>query len=290
MKMFVQVKNHILAALLITLFSVFALADGIRCGSLPMPSAGTMSWCLTPGSNDRHLIFFHGIMDNEHSWEKMEPQSLVRNIRAFGQTEPTVLTVSMGPIFFLTGRVLENGKTDVQEVSETLLKLLAELKLPNPQTHPGYYDLMGDSMGGHNSLHVFLRNPSFFRRYGLICPANVKVSPFSSFDNWLSNREHESAEWFLSVGLRQMLQFFYRDASVWHEQSPLQYLARHYQPVANPQPIMIARVKNDVFGFYHVQSDLADAFRAKGHPVLVYDSEAWHCYADTAPLARFYTH
>lgn len=259
---------------------------GSRCGKLAMPSLGDMGYCLTPGSKDRTLVFFHGIMNDEAGWAGKAAKRLTKSFKSLRVEPPTVLTVSMGRIFFLSGRRLANGMTDVEEVTITLVKLVKQLGLSSFEG-PSRLDLMGDSMGGNNSLHVYLRNPEFFRRFALICPANTRVSPFAPLETWEKNAKEEGANPLYSFGLRKTLQHFYESHAVWESESPLKYLATSYKPLTRPQPVFIGIVENDPYGFNNVERDLAMLFQRRGHEVVFTRTDDGHCYIDTDPLARF---
>lgn len=260
---------------------------GSTCGKLAMPSLGDMTYCLTPGSKARTLVFFHGIMNNEAGWAGKAARALTKSFRTLRADPPTVLTVSMGRIFFLSGRRLENGMTDVEEVTETLVKLVKRLGLSNFES-PSQLDLMGDSMGGNNSLHVYLRNPELFRKFAMICPANSRVSPFSPLSIWEKNLEDEGANYLYSMALRKTLQHFYLNQAIWESESPLQFVRKSYKPLSKPQPIFIGIVEHDPYGFNKVERDLADLFEKNGHPVTFTRTDAGHCYIDSEPLARFF--
>ncbi|MES2962252.1 MAG: alpha/beta hydrolase [Bdellovibrionota bacterium] len=292
--------SRFLALLFISIFSLSATPAvtgsipplnppaGSTCGKVAMPSLGDMSYCLTPGSKDRTLVFFHGIMNNHAAWNGKAARSLTKSFRELRVEAPTVLTVSMGRVFFLSGRRLANGFTDVEEVTATLVKLVRELGL-SKLDGASKLDLMGDSMGGNNSLHLYLRNPELFRRFAMICPANSRVSPFVSSEEWERNLKDEGANYMYSFALKKTLQHYYESDAVWNAESPLHFIRNgFYKPLVKPEPIFIGIVKHDPYGFNKVERDLADLLEKKGHTVTFTKSDAGHCYIDTEPLARFF--
>lgn len=290
---------QVFVALIISLFSFTAAPavtgsippmrppPGSTCGALPMPSLGDMNYCLTPGSKTRTLVFFHGIMNDRNGWNGKAGRLLTKSFKALKAEPPTVLTVSMGRIFFLSGRRLANGMTDVEEVTQTLVRIVKRLQLSNFEGESSL-DLMGDSMGGNNSLHVFMRNPELFRRFAMICPANSRVSPFAPTVTWERNLRDEGANYVYSMALRKTLQHFYENEATWESESPLKFIQKSYKPMAKPGPIFIGIVEHDPYGFNKVESDLADLLKANGHDVTFTRTDAGHCYIDSEPLAKFF--
>ncbi len=120
------------------------------------------------------LIFFHGAGGSADSW-----QSFGRNIENYwkkeGMAPPLVVSISRGPVWFLTGETSLISQDLINVVrEEILLPLETQYKLPEKRT------LIGLSMGGFNALSFYVSDPDYFNRILLISPALITVSPFSS--------------------------------------------------------------------------------------------------------------
>ena len=268
-----------------SLVSVASLVETPRnneeCGSVQLPSLGNLKYCFSTGSLKHPILYFHGISHTEYAWTNDEAQSLWDSFARIKVAPPAVLTVSMGPVLFLSGHPARSGMTDIEEITLGFMTIAKKLNLTFP------LDLYGESMGGANATQVFTRHPELFRKVVLGCPAMTRVSPFAPFGDWWANRAFEGAQMPLSIGFRQALQFYYGDADTWNSQSPLLYLKNSYQANKFPQPIFIGSVNSDRYGFDKIQSELVSAFQAKGHSVIRTKTEGDHCYIDTLPVANF---
>jgi hypothetical protein len=261
--------------------------DNVFCGHTDMPTTGVLRYCLQPGSRTHVIVSFPGVFNTEYAYLKETPTSLHNSYKSFGEV-PTVFTMTIGRISFLTGATHSNGKTDVQEVLDAVSATLAKHGYPNLYQNPGTVDLLGESMGGHNTIMMYLRAPQLFRKFGLMCPALTTNSPFLGEPAWLAAMDPD-ADWYRSISYKASMVFFFGNEDAWNLASPLKYAAQSYRPLAKPGAIFISSVRTDYFGFNSGGQAFAAVMRAKGHVVQTHQSvNTQHCYIQTDALARFF--
>jgi pimeloyl-ACP methyl ester carboxylesterase len=265
---------------------VTSVSGQVVCGFTDMPTVGSLHYCLQPGSSSKVLLFFPGVWNTEYAYQHPIPQALYANLKTFGPA-PTVFTMTIGRIAFLTGATRSSGKTDVQEVLDAVSQTLEKHGYGSLASRAGTVDLLGESMGGHNSLMMYLRAPNMFRKFGLECPALSRHSPFIPETDWLANMDAD-ADWYRSVGYKASMSFFFGSDQAWQTASPLHFAAATYKPLAKPGPIFVAHVKTDYFGFNSGGREFERLMRSKGHVVETSETtNVNHCEIQTGPLAHF---
>jgi pimeloyl-ACP methyl ester carboxylesterase len=270
-----------------SLAAVAHASTKLNCGVDIEPSGMPLSYCITPGSSSRVIVFFPGVGSFANGWTSQMSQELATAMANQGG-KPTILTMGVGPVQFLSGNVRISGLSDIEEVSRSIVNILKGHGLRNLDTNPGSIELYGESMGGFNSLQVFARHPEYFNRVALICPAGTRVSPFAPLSDWLVNMQEEAASPVLSIAFRETLTAAFGGEDQWEQQSPIMYLATSYRPMAVRQPIYLATVAGDKFGFTLVEDTLTSMLQSEGHQVTRNETfSSAHCFVNPAPLAAF---
>ncbi|MES2857516.1 MAG: alpha/beta hydrolase-fold protein, partial [Bdellovibrionota bacterium] len=239
--------------------------DGAVCGKTATRSMGSMSYCMEPGTSSRVLISFPGVFNNEFAYQRAYPQSLRKAMKAAGQM-PTIFTINLGTVSFLNGHTRKSGRSDVQEVIEALSKTLVKHGFSSLSERPGSVDLLGESMGGHNSIMIYLRAPQLFRNFALMCPALSRISPFINEADWLKSMD-EDGEWYRSLSYKSAMQYFFRSQASWDVSSPLWFGIKSYIPLAQPGAVFVTNVQSDYFGFNSGGREFIKLMKVKGHPV-----------------------
>jgi pimeloyl-ACP methyl ester carboxylesterase len=256
---------------------------GQKCGLVQTQSHSRYSYCFSESDSPATTVFFHGAGENISTASPMVLTDLVANIRHRRLTAPSVLRISFGSLTFLSGfRDFATGRSDIDEAHEAVLKLLVQFHRDLSQV-----DLLGVSMGGHNAMQVFTRYPNSFRKLVLACPASTNTSPFVSFENWRAYSDSEGAELYKSFSYKAWMQATFILPIFWNTLSPLNYLEKTYTSGKVKQPVFIAAVSDDGFGFHNVLDRIATAFSAKGHPVLRSLTVTKHCWIEPGQMADF---
>jgi len=187
------------------------LAEEAVCGATEMESTGTLRYCIQEGDRNHVILMFHGVFNNEDAYQTTIYTNLRKNILKTGK-KPTMITMSIGRVMFLNGLTGLNGKSDVQEVIGAIATTLR--KTGYGELGRANVDLVGESMGGHNSIMMYLRAPNLFKKFALMCPALTTTSPFVPEVQWLK-RMDVSAEWYRSLSFKKAMQFFFGSEQNW---------------------------------------------------------------------------
>lgn len=166
---------YLLLALTLPL-SALASEAGQTCSS---SSAGGYSfrWCARIPTDPRPgtvLFYLHGNGGNEEAWNTSVHDSLEKIIAGKGKKLPIVITISFGSTWFLSelggfrGRSLLDAFVEATQKTENALRLSVKERW-----------LMGESMGGFNSLQVYFKRPALFSRVVSYCPAALNFSPYA---------------------------------------------------------------------------------------------------------------
>lgn len=271
------------SAIILTCAIAVAAAQGAvsaeepRCRRLGATRPG--AYCITnlsPNGAGDILYFFHGAGGDERDWGghfSRHAAAIEREWRDSGGTIGRVVTVSFGPRTMLTPELVEAFARDVIAAVETE---------PAP---PSRRLLLGQSMGGFNAAHVFLRHPELFARVALLCPALFTVEP--------SAPEAEVAAYLARTGAREelvrsavaILRENFSEPDSWRRSSPL--LLGPSRLSAEVPALYVSCGTSDEYGVLEGARAFAELARSKGVSVSWTPLNGGHCTVDPRSVARF---
>jgi pimeloyl-ACP methyl ester carboxylesterase len=232
-----------------------------QCGQ---DSAGgvSYSWCIdtpTTHANQDVVFYLHGLEGNSASFISRYPK-LEPALQAKGAA-PTVLTVSFGPIWFLTDEATPIHPALHQVfVSQIIPQMEARLKRPIRNRL-----IMGESMGGLNASELFLKNGNLFSRAVILCPAMSILTPFASDQDlqaFLATRPYVQAQ--LVGESRTISQAEFPTPTIWKADDPLELVTKLSPSAA---PVYISSGTHDEWGFYDGAAQFAHLATQQKAPV-----------------------
>jgi len=234
--------------------------------------------CLRPSPKSKTLIvYLHGVFQDARRWDTR----IDDEYRKMGQPNPNVLTISFGPVVFLSPVLnLEKLSREVNDYAKNIA-----LRIGVKNVH-----LLGESMGGANAIQLFSRHNSQFDRAAFMCPALSRISPFAPNRRWQAEIRATNASQVLAQLYRSAQIFFYLRPSAWAKDSPLAYLKGQNESSADKVPVFVAVAERDKYGFTKAVYELANQFDRLGYPTYLRSyAGADHCEIDYADLVRFFS-
>lgn len=142
--------------------------------------------CLHPGApnNSNTILYFHGLGGNEAKWGTGNHYSneLLNTLEVQGIPRPQVISISFGFAWFLVEKNTAPDSGLLEAFFDSILPKLEKL-LPLAPTN---YWIIGESMGGFNSLYSALFPQKFsapISHVVSLCPAMVEMSPYDTREN-----------------------------------------------------------------------------------------------------------
>lgn len=279
----------ILFAVWILPLQLLASAPSLETTCYEDLEAGNFEWsyCLSKNSNSQPrdiLYYFHGLGGSAKSWqipfssgnsdhyiEQLRKRWSDKNFEA-----PLVISISFGPAWFLS---LPNPSP-----ISGMTPLMLEEMIPTVEKTLGFKPqrryMLGQSMGGHNALELYMNKPKMFDRVALLCPAVYDLSLHASDDTWALFTAASNADPNYISKARYLGKEFFPDVES-EEQTAIR--RAHKELTVEFPPLYLSSGTLDEYGFYPATLNLANKAKEVGLDY-VWDSVEGgrHC----APLAQ----
>jgi pimeloyl-ACP methyl ester carboxylesterase len=219
-------------------FPSFSRADE-RCGADTVDEVA-FRWCIAEGTHGKSrdiLYFLHGRGGSEHSWaDNVDYQRVRDHWVRMGIQAPTVVTISFGPSWLLT-KVNEKRK-------HALLPYFISKLIPHMESRLGGLHgrrlLIGESMGGFNSLQILFAAPDLFHRIAFVCPGIPTIGPYATSDEIeaLIQRHQPYIRRDLVESLLSRNRSEFPTTAHWDAHDPLKLMLRtESSPLSSPSPL-----------------------------------------------------
>lgn len=203
-----------------------------------------------------------------------------RQWQVTGALPPTVVSLSYGPVWLLTpkGAAAHSGLLDT--IWPDISAIEARLGAPRRRL------LMGESMGGLNSLVLGLSQPQHFDKVVALCPNVYQDSPFSPWRDIRAALQRTGADPRTALGIWLLSRDYVVDLEGWRRMSPLALIEGEALQKARPSLYLSAGLY-DRYGLYEGAERLAQRAAQRGLPTAWHPLYGGHCAIDVASLASF---
>lgn len=231
-------------------------------------------YCLYPGTGknaEKLIYFFHGILGMENIWVNNQTYLKMQTEWSFNpEGRPTVVNISYGRIYLLTPKnerqhsgILDNWNAEsISEFEKKALHLIPKKRY-----------MLGNSMGGHNALNLYIKLYPFFSRLGLMCPAQLLNSPYASREEVEKILPSVESLWPMYLGAMGLMSLYY-DENTWDHFSPFHISATKLKNLKNIRMILM---KEDLYGFTIVNKSWIDFLNKLGGNAEYRLSGGIHC-------------
>ena len=197
-----------------------------------------------------------------------------------GQLPPTVVSLSYGPVWLLApkGQAEHSGLLDA--IGPHITALEARIGQPRRRL------LVGESMGGLNSLVLGLSQPQRFDKVAALCPNVYLDSPFAPFSQIRAAITRTGADPRIVFGIWQLARRYVANDEEWRRMSPLALIEATALQGAGPS-LYLSGGLYDRYGLYEGVERLAQRALQRGLPTEWHPLYGGHCAIDVASLAAF---
>ena len=246
----------------------------VRCDVAPSPIPWRYCVHRSPGSTSRDLlVHFHGRRGTERWWNDATyyTAELYEHWASAGHQPPTVVSISFGPLWLLTG--------DIAAAFDDVFERARD----EAATWAGHdFDrtlLVGESMGGYNALIAGLDGDRF-DRVAALCPPLSTRSPFGrgAFDRV---RESSPREAFMLLAFSRA---FFEDDADWRTTDPLARITAGDPFEPN---LHLSCGTEDPWGCEAGGQYIADILESRGQSPQWLLLPEGHCAIDSKRLAAF---
>lgn len=257
------------AVIFIFLFPIFSVAsDPTTCDS-----SDSINYCFYPGSKgtDQLVVYMHGVTRTARDWEQDKVTKEIVKHWDDGETiRPHVVSLSGGRFWWY------EEESDGAELVKAL-KVVEEKFLSLEQREGLSRRLIGDSMGGHNSLRLASDHKELFDHLVVICPAIPKT--------FTEVRKGSNGTWPFNSGVERVFRGIYplkpeqdrRDISDMFNFSELHKF----------KTIHVAATPRDHYGFYSGNLDFKDRLtKVMGEKVSYQEENVRHCLVNGRVVAE----
>jgi pimeloyl-ACP methyl ester carboxylesterase len=255
-------------------------AAGQQCGH-----QGLLRYCVhraAGGVNADVVYHLHGRNLEAEVWN--DPTYFTAMVQAYWQNAgllpPTVISLSYGPVWLLApkGHAEDSGLLDT--IWENIRAIEARVGKPRRRM------LMGESMGGLNSLVLGLSQPQHFDKVAALCPAVYLDSPFAPLSRIREAMVRTGADPHVIFGIWQLSRRYVSSAEEWRRFSPLALIEGAAVEQARPS-LYLAAGLYDRYGLYEGTERLAQRAAQRGVPTEWHPLYGGHCAIDIASLGTF---
>jgi pimeloyl-ACP methyl ester carboxylesterase len=234
-------------------------------------SEGDVNYCFWKGDEGtlEVVVYLHGVGRTQTDWDE---DKVTREINEQWQkTEtlrPHVIGLSYGRFWWFQDSEYGN------ELTKTLLRVEDKFAV-----QPESRALLGDSMGGHNSLRWASHEPALFDKLVVICPAIPKT--FTEVE------EGSGGIWPFNSGVQAVFHRLYPDSKA-RESFGVGDMFDLTALSTIPE-IMVAATPTDHYGFYAGNIDLKDQlFELKEEGTVKFHKEkVRHCLVSGKVVANY---
>ena len=251
-----------------------------QCGQ-----AGRLRYCVhraAGGVNGDVVYHLHGRNLEPEIWN--DASYFTAMVQAYWQNAgvlpPTVVSLSYGPVWLLAPKGLAEHSGLLDTLWPDIGAIEARVGKPRRRL------LMGESMGGLNSLVLGLSHPQHFDKVAALCPNVYQESPFAPLSQIRAAMVRTGAEPRIVVGLWQLARDYVSNDEEWRRLSPLSLIEGVAMQSARPS-LYLSGGLYDRYGLYEGTERLAQRAAQRGlttewHPVY-----GGHCAIDIASLGAF---
>jgi pimeloyl-ACP methyl ester carboxylesterase len=246
---------------------------------------GLLRYCVhraAGGVNADVVYHLHGRNLEAEVWN--DPTYFTAMLQAYwqnaGQLPPTVISLSYGPVWLLAAK----GQAERSGLLDTIWPHILAIEAREGQ--PKRRLLMGESMGGLNSLVLGLSQPQHFDKVAALCPAVYLDSPFTPLSQIREAMVRTGADPQVIFGIWQLSRSYVSNAEEWRHFSPLALIERATLQEARPSLYLSAGL-HDRYGLYEGTERLAQRAAQRGVPTEWHPLYGGHCAIDIASLGAF---
>ena len=253
---------------------------GQQCGQ-----EGQLRYCVhraAGGVNGDVVYHLHGRNLDAEVWN--DPTYFTALLQAYWQNAgllpPTVVSLSYGPVWLLAPKGQAGGSGLLDTIWRDISAIEARVGPPRRRL------LMGESMGGLNSLVLGLSQPQHFDKVAALCPAVYTESPFTPLSRVLEGIERTGADPRIVFGIWQLSRDYVANAEEWSRFSPLA-LIESTSVQQGRLSLYLSAGLYDRYGLYEGTERLAQRAVQRGVPTDWHPLYGGHCAIDVVSLGTF---
>ena len=225
---------------------------------------GLLRYCVhraAGGVNGDVVYHLHGRNLEAESWN--DPSYFTAMVQAYwqkaGWLPPTVISLSYGPVWLLAPK----GQAEHSGLLNSIWPAISaiEVRVGKPRRRL----LMGESMGGLNSLVLGLSHPQHFDKVAALCPAVYLESPFAPLGQIREAMVRTGAQPSIAFGIWQLSRRYVASAEEWRRFSPLALIEGDAVQEARPSLYLSAGLTAR-YGLYEGTERLAQRAAQRGLP------------------------
>jgi len=266
----------------------------IQCAKFDAPLTGGYCIHKPVRTFNRDIVYYlHGKGNSELTWQ--DEYFYGQQIRDFWTAHhlpfPTVVSISFGPVWILAEKNSSAGSGLFNVVTDSVIPKI-EAGLGGLK---GRRILVGESMGGFNSIQLALKT-TLFDKAGLICAQMASLSPFAapdviekfieSSDAWQYYKGSDPDS--VKSAVSEMIlvsKLFYPSPDEWKVADPLA-LAQTSDPDKAPT-LYIADGFYDKYASYEGNELFVKTLKSRGFRLQWRPQWGGHCSIDIPTLSRF---
>ncbi|NQZ00118.1 MAG: alpha/beta hydrolase [Bdellovibrionales bacterium] len=249
----------------------FAGFKGARVDNRVCGSEGDVKYCYWPGDEGTQevLVYLHGVGRTQTDWDE---DKVTREINERwlkqGVVRPHIVGLSYGRFWWFRDTEYGNELTKALKRVEDRQGIKAERRT-----------LLGDSMGGHNSLRWASREAELFDKLVVICPAIPKT--------FTKVKEGSGGRWPFNSGVQAVFRRIYPDSRSRESYGVADMF--DLNELSTIENILVAATPTDHYGFYSGNLDLKDQLvELKSEDTVTFHKEkVKHCLVSGDVVADF---
>ena len=246
---------------------------------------GQLRYCVhraAGGVNGDVVYHLHGRNLEAEVWN--DPTYFTALLQAYWQNTgvlpPTIISLSYGPVWLLASK----GQAGSSGLLDTIWRDISAIEARAGP--PKRRLLMGESMGGLNSLVLGLSQPKYFDKVAALCPAVYTESPFTPLSRILEGIERTGADPRIVFGIWQLSRDYVANAEEWSRFSPLA-LIESTSVQQGRLSLYLSAGLYDRYGLYEGTERLAQRAVQRGVPTDWHPLYGGHCAIDVVSLGTF---
>lgn len=247
--------------------------------------AGALRYCVhaaAGGANGDVVYHLHARNLEPEIWN--DPTYFTAQLQAYwqhaGLVPPTVISLSYGPVWLLAPKGQAERSGLLETIWPDIQAIEARVGAPRRRL------LMGESMGGLNSLVLGLSQPQHFDKVAALCPVVYQDSPFASLSRMRDGLVRTGADPLTLLGIWQVSRSYVADAEAWRRFSPLSLIDNAVVQQTRPSLYLSAGLY-DRYGLYEGTERLAQRAVERGVPTDWHPLYGGHCVIDVVSLGTF---
>jgi pimeloyl-ACP methyl ester carboxylesterase len=246
---------------------------------------GQLRYCVhraASGVNGDVVYHLHGRNLDAQVWN--DPTYFTALLQAHWQNAgllpPRVISLSYGPVWLLASKGQAGSSGLLDTIWRDIGAIEARVGAPRRRL------LMGESMGGLNSLVLGLSQPQHFDKVAALCPAVYTASPFTPLSQVLEAIARTGADPRIVFGIWQLAREHVANADEWSRFSPLSLIeSARVEPMRFS--LYLSAGLHDRYGLYEGTEQLARRAAQRGVPTAWHPLYGGHCAIDVVSLGNF---